>query len=338
MVGSSHVMLAHQARRIPRRCRYHAAAATFALPLRDGATALGTTSGGACTTDGFEATQLGSNGRLERVAGEPVFMMCAADEDPVIGKWCGAWFHGAELGGVSSLERVSESHTEDSGLGMDVAANDGVAYMAVDMGGQIVGQRYVAGSEPMRRRLVGNPPEDAQELGTRIEITENTRERTVIYFGSRDSETASRVVMGPDGTREGAPERAAWPTTPLPFEVIEDRETRRSPRHLRLVRADGSKVPIEGIPDEPSSFSPAVVDVRGAHVLVFSEGLNEETRIWGALLDVENASISSRFRISAADAEAGHVHADAYGDNAVVAWGQDEPEGRALRLAQIICQ
>jgi len=88
--------------------------------------------------------------------------------------------------------------------------------------------------------------------------------------------------MGADGLREGAAETVDWPVVPPPAaSVISDRE-RGAPPFVRLVTSDAMR-PITGVNDAVGAFSPALIEVDGAHVLCWSEDLGDRTRIWGAL-------------------------------------------------------
>ena len=168
---------------------------------------------------------------------------------------------------------------------------------------------------------------------------ENLPERTVILYGTEGAPRATRVVMGESGLREGGTETVDWPAREVPaFTVIEERQGRRTPPRIRLVRGQEPGVPIAGLPDEPAVFSPSVVTLGGVHVLLWSEGLGTTTRIFGAVLDVEGARIGDRFAVTRGDFESSTVHADAYEGRAVVTWSQYEAEGRSVRAANLVCQ
>lgn len=299
MVGDSHLLVLHRSSPSVARCRVAAGVTLVPLPLT-GETPAGSWHVGGCGVDEMLATEIGGVGRLERIAGVPVYLQCAV-EDPIEGTWCNGLAHGT-VGGRESLLTAEQPSTT-------------------------------------HKRLVGRSPARSGQERTRIEITENTASRTVIYYGLLGSKVAYRAVMGADGLRQGRPEKTTWPETPGPgFEVVEERESRRSPRHLRLINGDAAGVAIEGISEELSTFGPSVVEIRGANLLIFSEGLGEETLIWGAFLDVVGAAIAGRFRVSEGDFEAGYGHVDVHEGQAFVAWDQADDRGRAVRVARLVCE
>jgi len=187
-----------------------------------------------------------------------------------------------------------------------------------------------------RWRQIAPEPSAAVRHGLRIEIVENLPDRTVILYGSANAPRATRVVMGADGLREGAAETVDWPVAPAPAaSVISDHE-RGAPPFVRLVTGDTMR-PITGVNDAVGAFSPALIEVDGAHVLFWSEGMGETTRIWGAILNLATAEIGARFPVTTGDVESGNVHADVFGGHAVVTWAQREGEGHAVRAANLVC-
>ena len=114
------------------------------------------------------------------------------------------------------------------------------------------------------------------------------------------------------------------------------RDGRRSPPYVRLV-VDGQARPITGVNDAVGAFSPALIELGGVQLLFWSEGLGESTRVYGATLDVANATLGTRFTLTHGDVESGDVSADVFDGHAVVTWSQREGDGHAVRAANVVC-
>lgn len=342
MVGAEHAVILHEARRPPARCQGAPLATVIPVPVPAALPVPSTPP--ECFPEEEDTTgRIAQTGRLERIGDVPVFLGCSCDPDPVNGCACGVTAPPGAFGGRSFY--MGGSHTTTGGLGVDLAVNGDVAYMAADVddtgNGRIafLGHRInlaAPAEDRPRWRQIAPEPSAAVRHGLRIEIVENLPDRTVILYGSANAPRATRVVMGADGLREGAAETVDWPVVPPPVaSVISDRE-RGAPPFVRLVTSDAMR-PITGVNDAVGAFSPALIEVDGAHVLFWSEDLGDRTRIWGAILNIATAEIGARFPVTAGDVESGNVHADVFGGHAVVTWAQREGEGHAVRAANLVC-
>jgi hypothetical protein len=280
MVGAEHAVILHEARRPPARCQGAPLATVIPVPVPAALPVPSTPP--ECFPEEEDTTgRIAQTGRLERIGDVPVFLGCSCDPDPVNGCACGVTAPPGAFGRRSFY--MGGSHTTTGGLGVDLAVNGDVAYMAADVddtgNGRIafLGHRInlaAPAEDRPRWRQIAPEPSAAVRHGLRIEIVENLPDRTVILYGSANAPRATRVVMGADGLREGAAETVDWPVVPPPAaSVISDRE-RGAPPFVRLVTSDAMR-PITGVNDAVGAFSPALIEVDGAHVLFWSEGLGD---------------------------------------------------------------
>ncbi len=287
--------------------------------------------------------RIAQTGRLERIGDVPAFLGCSCDPDPVNGCGCSVTAPPGSFGGRTFY--MLSSHTTTGGLGVDLAVNGDVAYMAADIDDTGNGRIAFLGhrinlAAPARTVRAGGRSRPSRRppcgTGCASRSWRTCRTRTVILYGSANAPQATRVVMGADGLREGAAETVDWPVVPAPAaSVISDRAGRGAP-FVRLVTGDAMR-PITGVNDAVGAFSPALIEVDGAHVLFWSEDLGDRTRIWGAILNIATAEIGARFPVTTGDVESGNVHADVFGGHAVVTWAQREGEEHAVRAANLVC-
>lgn len=344
LVGDTHAVILHEARRSPAPCHGSPDATIIPVPVTAEFSPVPTPL--PCAVPEEDASgRMMQNGRLERVAGVPVFLGCGCDPlDPVVGCSCAARVPPGAFGG--RYFSMGSSHTSTGGLGVDLAVDGEWAYLVADMDDTGNGRRGIFGqrihlTEPANDRahwrLVAPEPSSATRHGLRIEIVENLPDRTVILYGSEGAPRATRVVMGPDGVRQGGGESVDWPAAPAPaVSVMSARDGRRAPPYVRLV-VDGQARPIAGVDDTVGAFSPALIEIAGVQLLFWSEGMGETTRVYGAPLDVANATIGPRFTVTHGDVESGDVAADVFAGRAVVTWSQREGAGNAVRAANVVC-
>lgn len=343
LVGDTHALIMHEARRSPGPC--HGSPSATVVPVPVSASFRAEPAPPPCAVSPDNSTnRMERNGRLERVAGVPTFLGCRCEPDLIAGCTCSATVPPGAFGG--HWFGMNSSHTSTGGLGIDLAVDGDWAYVVVDMddtgnGRQgIFGLRVQLSAPPEGRphwRRVGAEPASAARHGLRLEIVENRPDRTVVLYGPASSSRATRVVMGPDGLRQGGAESVAWPTPAVPrVSVMSARDGRRAPPYVRLV-VDGQARAITGVDERAGAFSPALVEVGGVPLLFWSEGLGERTRVYGAPLDIDRAALGQRFVVTRGDVESGDVHADSFGAHAVVTWSQREGAGHAVRAANVLC-
>lgn len=343
LVGDTHAVILHEARRSPSPCHGSPDATIIPVPVTAGLSPARTPAPCEVMEDDTSG-RMAQNGRLERVGSVPVFLGCQCDPDPTNGCSCSAQVPPGAFGGRTF--GMYSSHTSTGGLGVDLAVDGEWAYLVADMDDTGNGRRGIFGqrihlTEPAADRAhwrqVGPEPSAATRHGLRIEIVENLPDRTVILYGPESAPRATRVVMGPDGVRQGSGESVDWPAAPAPaVSVMSARDGRRAPPYVRLV-VDGQARPITGVNDTVGAFSPALIEVAGVQLLFWSEGMGETTRVYGAPLDVANATVGPRFTVTHGDVESGDVAADVFGGRAVVTWSQREGAGNAVRAANVVC-
>jgi hypothetical protein len=232
----------------------------------------------------------------------------------------------------AAAESLPNLATEATARSTSFAFRDGTLFGAVATSdGRLMG--YVAAEGRPAKRALLQPLRGTASL---VVEPRSATEATVTVLD--DDEDAIQLVMGSEATRVGEAATIPRPLAAgLPFEVSAVREP--APTHLAARAASTAPLaPIGGMDATAATFAPSVVALGAGHVLVWSEGLGDATRIRAARFDAARLALAGPIaEVSTSGREAGFAHVDAHGAHAVVAWDEKNGATWEVRAAELRC-
>jgi hypothetical protein len=148
---------------------------------------------------------------------------------------------------------------------------------------------------------------------------------------AHDEARGLRFRVGADARRIGEPEPVDRPAPPA---IVVERPPGTDP-HVRIRRGEAT-ADVGGLDPAAATFAPSIARLGQAHVLVWSEGLRDTTRIRIARIDLDAGALAGPItEVSRPGREAGQASIDGDGERVVVAWEERVERGWEIRAATV---
>lgn len=197
--------------------------------------------------------------------------------------------------------------------------------------GRLMGYAAAEGQPPKRALL-----QPLRGAATPLVQATSAAQATVTLL--TDEATVTELVMSPEAARVGEPTTVPRPSPGgLPFEIVAARDP--APTHLAgRTGAAAPWQPIAGLDPAATTFAPSVTASGAGHLLVWSEGTGDATRIRAARLTAAPLALAGPIAdVSSTGREAGFASVDAFGGHAVVAWDEKNGDTWEIHVAELRC-